>query len=116
MKRLFVLVVFISLVFPGLGLAQEVSSPEGVQSNLNLIWIVFSSALVLLIQPGFALLAAGLAREKNVINLFIKSLLGMAIALYSHHYLLSRHVRTGKALGIPGWFSHHGRVPLPSFW
>ena len=84
MKRLFVLVVFISLVFPGLGLAQEVSSPEGVQSNLNLIWIVFSSALVLLIQPGFALLAAGLAREKNVINLFIKSLLGMAIALIGY--------------------------------
>lgn len=52
--------------------------------DIDLLWLVLATALVLLMQGGFLLLEAGLTRAKNYINVAVKNLadLGMAIMLF----------------------------------
>ncbi|MEM7324827.1 MAG: ammonium transporter [Actinomycetota bacterium] len=53
-------------------------------SDLDHLWLLVSTALVLLMQGGFLLLEAGLTRAKNYINVAVKNLadLGLAIVLF----------------------------------
>ncbi len=52
--------------------------------ELDILWLVVATALVLLMQAGFLLLEAGLTRAKNYINVAVKNLadIGMAILLF----------------------------------
>ncbi|MEM7066468.1 MAG: ammonium transporter [Cyanobacteria bacterium P01_B01_bin.77] len=52
--------------------------------DLDIIWVVGCSGLVLLMQPGFMCLESGLTRSKNSINVAIKNLadLGLSICFF----------------------------------
>jgi ammonium transporter, Amt family len=62
------------------------ATPEGVakvQSNVNYVWVLISSVLVVFMKAGFALLELGCTRAKNAINIIMKNFLdfcGVSIA------------------------------------
>ncbi|MFN7784014.1 MAG: ammonium transporter [Lysobacterales bacterium] len=67
-------------------LALGVSSPAAAQTiesipaaTLQLIWVAVCCGLVLMMQPGFALLESGLARSKNAVNVLMKNFTDCAI-------------------------------------
>ena len=49
--------------------------------ELDVIWVVGCAGLVLLMQPGFMCLEAGLTRSKNSINVAIKNLIDLGISI-----------------------------------
>jgi len=51
--------------------------------DLNIIWVVGCSGLVLLMQPGFMCLESGLTRSKNSINVAVKNLADLGISICS---------------------------------
>ncbi len=51
-----------------------------VTAQIDLIWVLISSALVMLMQAGFCCLESGLARAKNSINVAIKNLFDFCIS------------------------------------
>ncbi len=62
------------ILFPASALATE-SAPSitDVILNLNTVWLMVASALVFLMQAGFALLEGGMARSKNAVNVIMKN-------------------------------------------
>lgn len=51
--------------------------------DLNIIWVVGCSGLVLMMQPGFMCLESGLTRSKNSINVAVKNLADLGISVCS---------------------------------
>lgn len=49
--------------------------------NSNYLWLIFSTFLVFLMQPGFMCLESGLTRTKNSINVAIKNLTDFGISI-----------------------------------
>ncbi|MBE9043109.1 ammonium transporter [Pleurocapsales cyanobacterium LEGE 10410] len=49
--------------------------------NSNYLWLIFSTFLVFLMQPGFMCLESGLTRSKNSINVAIKNLIDFSISV-----------------------------------
>ncbi|MFA9459429.1 ammonium transporter [Thiohalorhabdus methylotrophus] len=65
---------FLALYLLGGGMiARAGQSPEAVQSNLDLAWILIASALVFFMQAGFAALETGMIRAKNSLNVAAKN-------------------------------------------
>ena len=54
---------------------------EELQTNMNFLWILCASALVLIMQAGFMCLESGTARAKNSINVSVKNLADLLIAV-----------------------------------
>lgn len=50
-------------------------------SSLDLAWVALTSALVFIMQGGFALLESGLTRSKNSINVAVKNLTDLGISV-----------------------------------
>lgn len=48
--------------------------------NVDIVWLLFCSSLLLLMQAGFTCLEAGLIRNKNSINVVMKNLIDLCIA------------------------------------
>ncbi|MGB7442138.1 MAG: ammonium transporter [Coleofasciculaceae cyanobacterium] len=53
---------------------------QAVRVTLNTIWVIFASALVFFMNAGFAMLEAGLCRQKNAVNILAKNLIVFAIS------------------------------------
>jgi ammonium transporter, Amt family len=49
--------------------------------NSNYLWLIFSTFLIFLMQPGFMCLESGLTRAKNSVNVAIKNLLDLGISI-----------------------------------
>ena len=49
--------------------------------NSSDVWLIVSTFLVFLMQPGFMCLESGLTRSKNSINVAIKNLVDLAISI-----------------------------------
>ena len=49
--------------------------------NSNYLWLIFSTFLVFLMQPGFMCLESGLTRTKNSVNVAIKNLIDLGISI-----------------------------------
>ncbi|AKL97601.1 ammonium transporter [Endomicrobium proavitum] len=47
-------------------------------SSVDTLWVLFGAALVFFMQPGFAMLEAGLTRAKNAGNIVLKNLMDFA--------------------------------------
>ncbi len=54
------------------------------KSNIDILWVIISSALVFIMQAGFAFVESGLTRSKNSINVAIKNLtdLGVSVTVF----------------------------------
>lgn len=67
--------VLLLALLPGVAVAQ--SSTEQI---VHTVWIATCSGLVLMMQPGFALLESGFCRAKNAVNVIMKNFTDCAVA------------------------------------
>jgi Amt family ammonium transporter len=74
---LLVIVVILSLIFPGLPDLPAVSF-EGIDSG-DTAWMLMSTALVLIMTPGLAYFYGGMVQRKNVISTMLQSFIAMAV-------------------------------------
>lgn len=70
--------LLIVISFPGLAMAEEVSS---IQEHLNILWILIAAAMVFFMQAGFTALETGMIRAKNSINVAIKNVSDMMVTI-----------------------------------
>src|SRR5690606_23458805 len=66
---------FLLLLCPALASAADDSLSPGI----NMAWLATASALVFLMQAGFALLEAGMSRAKNALNVVMKNYLDVCV-------------------------------------
>ena len=61
-------------------LVSQASEAAGTaQDSANWVWILLAAFLVMFMQPGFAMLEAGLTRSKNAGNIMMKNLMDFSI-------------------------------------
>lgn len=60
-------------------LAQEETTIEDLQHNLNVVWTLIAAILVMFMQPGFAMLEAGFTQAKNAVNIMMKNMMDFAV-------------------------------------
>ena len=73
------------VLLPGLAAAQSSSAPAStgpasIEQIVHMVWIASCAGLVLMMQPGFALLESGLCRAKNAVNVIMKNFTDCAVA------------------------------------
>ena len=92
-------------------LAADPSGAETLADNpsapVDFVWIIIASAMVFVMQGGFAMLTAGLCRAKNVVNLMMKNLMDFAIgslAFFSVGFAIMFGADKGGLIGVTGWF------------
>ena len=73
---------------------------EGLQSNLNFLWILLAAAMVFLMQAGFMCVESGYARSKNSINVAIKNMADFILSV-SIFWFLGFGLMFGTSNG--GW-------------
>jgi Amt family ammonium transporter len=106
-------VVAVGFVFAGPAAAQEVDAAS-VQANLDNVWVLLAGVLVIFMQPGFAMLEAGLTRAKSVANIMMKNLMDLCagvIAFLVVGYAIAfggDFDGAGKFIGADGFFLGDG--------
>ena len=92
-----------------------------LQGNLNTIWILIASILVIFMNAGFAMLEAGMCRQKNAVNILTKNLIVFAIATVAF-WAIGFSLMFGNSenpfIGFGGWFlagesETYGLKPFP---
>ncbi|WP_409522582.1 ammonium transporter [Nitrincola sp. MINF-07-Sa-05] len=78
---------------------------DAVQSNMDLLWILIATAMVLLMQGGFTALESGVTRQKNTINVATKNMVDFVVAVLAF-FLLGYALMFGETMG--GWFGTTG--------
>lgn len=58
---------------PSLAFADTASTTPDFALSINSVWLMAASALVFLMQAGFALVESGMARSKNAVNVIMKN-------------------------------------------
>jgi len=99
------------LVLPAPAMAADPSGAttllEDPAAPLDYVWIILASALVFVMQGGFAMLTAGLCRAKNVVNLMMKNLMDFTIgslAFFSVGFAIMFGSSKAGLFGTTGWF------------
>ena len=67
-------------------------------NQIDMVWILTCSCLVLFMQAGFSCLEAGLIRAKNTINVVIKNTVDFAISVIGFA-VIGFSVMFGESLG-----------------
>ncbi len=97
-------------------------SPEYLQGIINMIWVLVASILVIFMNAGFAMLEAGLCRQKNAVNILAKNLIVFAlasIAFWAFGFSLMFGSGGSGFMGLGGWFlsstdpATYGLNPFP---
>ena len=65
----------ILLFLPAAAFSEEAAWVE----TINTMWVVLAGALVFLMQAGFAMLEAGMARAKNAVNVMMKNYMDLCV-------------------------------------
>lgn len=92
-----------------------------LQGNLNTIWILIASILVIFMNAGFAMLEAGMCRQKNAVNILTKNLIVFAlatVAFWAIGFSLMFGNSENPFIGFGGWFlsgesATYGLNPFP---
>jgi len=111
MKKILLLLLFMSLLIAGVALAETpASSPPKVDSG-DTAWILVSSALVMLMTPGLALFYGGMVRRKNVLGTIMQSFIALALITIQwvlYGYSLSFGPDIGHVIGSLDWIGLRG--------
>ncbi|MCC7247062.1 MAG: ammonium transporter [Lysobacter sp.] len=65
---------------PAMAWAQTATAETAIAEIVHSVWIATCAGLVLMMQPGFALLESGFCRAKNAVNVIMKNFTDCAIA------------------------------------
>ena len=68
---------------------------------INNLWLLIAAILVIFMNAGFAMVEAGMCRQKNAVNILTKNLIVFALAA-SAYWLIGYSLMYGSAV-IPGW-------------
>ncbi|MCP9849628.1 ammonium transporter [Cyanobium sp. Morenito 9A2] len=90
----------------GLGLfnlsAHAADLPELTPAFLiNNLWLLVAAILVIFMNAGFAMVEAGMCRQKNAVNILAKNLIVFALAA-SAYWIIGYSLMYGEAV-VPGW-------------
>ena len=102
----------IPIALLGLGLfnlsAHAAELPELTPAFLaNNGFILFCAALVIFMNAGFAMVEAGLCRQKNAVNILAKNLIVFALAATAY-WFIGYKIMYNADWVIPGWFKFGG--------
>ena len=96
----------------GLGLfnlsARAADLPELTPAFLaNNMFLLICAALVIFMNAGFAMVEAGLCRQKNAVNILAKNLIVFALAATAY-WFIGYKIMYNASWVIPGWFKFGG--------
>jgi len=93
------------------------TSVSGLVVSTDTIWVLVAAALVMFMQPGFALVEAGFTRTKNTVNILMKNFMDFSIGsiiFWFMGYTLMYGEDIGGILGkVSFFFSSDGGEGLP---
>ena len=120
MKKTLILFLLLSCFLAGAAFAQTSDpSPPKVDSG-DTAWILFSSALVMLMTPGLALFYGGMVRRKNVLGTIMQSFIALGVITIQwvlYGYSLAFGPDIGHIIGSLRWIglSGVGLDPYPDY-
>lgn len=76
--RVIILTMLMLLFIPRVVLGADGPTPESNAVSIDAVWTLISAFLVMFMQPGFALVEAGLIRAKNTANIIMKNVMDFA--------------------------------------
>ncbi len=86
---------------------------EELAISINNIWVLIAAFLVMLMQPGFAMVEAGFTRSKNAANILTKNLMDFSIGSLTF-WLIGYTIMYGDSIagiiGIPSLFFNDNGV------
>jgi Amt family ammonium transporter len=96
----------------GLGLfnlsAHAAELPELTPAFMaNNLFLLFCAVLVIFMNAGFAMVEAGLCRQKNAVNILAKNLIVFALAVTAYWFIGYKIMYSADWV-IPGWFKFGG--------
>ena len=102
----------VPIALMGLGLfnlsAHAAELPELTPAFLaNNGFVLFCAALVIFMNAGFAMVEAGLCRQKNAVNILAKNLIVFALAATAY-WFIGYKIMYNADWVIPGWFKFGG--------
>ncbi|MCP3029311.1 ammonium transporter [Halobacillus sp. A5] len=106
MKKVFLLLLLISLSFPVVASAETAATPEAVLESVDMVWIMIAAFLVFFMHAGFAMVEAGFTRSKNALNILMKNFMTMSIAAILYFivgYGIMFGTSGGGFLGLDGF-------------
>ncbi len=71
---------------------------EGIAISIDTLWILIAAAMVMFMQPGFALVESGFTRSKNTANILMKSLMDFSIGSLAF-WLIGYTIMYGEDVG-----------------
>jgi len=111
-SRTLVWLACVPLALLGLGVfnlaAHAAELPELTPAFLaNNGFVLFCAALVIFMNAGFAMVEAGLCRQKNAVNILAKNLIVFALAATAYWFIGYKIMYNADWI-IPGWFKFGG--------
>ena len=108
----------VPLALFGLGIfnlsAHAAELPELTPAFLiNNLWLTIAAILVIFMNAGFAMVEAGLCRQKNAVNILAKNLIVFALAVTAY-WVIGFSLMYGEAV-VPGWLFYGKGGPLGLF-
>ncbi|EDY38272.1 ammonium transporter family [Cyanobium sp. PCC 7001] len=111
-QRSIVWLACIPLALFGLGVfnlsAHAAELPELTAAFLaNNMFLLIAAVLVIFMNAGFAMVEAGLCRQKNAVNILAKNLIVFALAVTAY-WFIGYKIMYNADWVIPGWFKFGG--------
>jgi Amt family ammonium transporter len=111
-KRTLTWLTCIPIALLGLGLfnlsAHAAQLPELTPAFLaNNMFVLICAALVIFMNAGFAMVEAGLCRQKNAVNILAKNLIVFCLAATAY-WFIGYKIMYNASWVIPGWFKFGG--------
>ena len=82
--------------------AEVMEQPLEYVNGLDTLWVLLGAMLVFWMQPGFALVEAGLTRSKNTANILMKNFCDFMCGSVLY-WILGFSIMYGADFGLLGW-------------